>query len=50
MHKTAKKSAVFQQVTTRLQEIDITVTVRQRLTQITKKIHKRNPALERHKL
>ena len=44
-YKKAKRSALSQQVAIRLQETGITVWQRQ--TQITKKIHKRNTALER---
>ena len=43
IHKTAKRSALSQHATTKLQEADITAWQRQ--TQITKKIRKRNAAL-----
>ena len=44
-YKRANRSALSQQVTTRLQETDMLVWQRQ--TQITKKIHKRNTGWER---
>ena len=45
-HKRTKRSALSQQVITRLQGTDGTVLQRQRQTPITKWIHKRSTALE----